>query len=174
MNIHGKISLWNGYQAIKVWGPLLSLVCFLSGCEKTREAFGLTRQQPDEFTAPPRFSLERPTHLELMPPQPGTAPRARIAPDIKAREVLNISTNMTEMKGLSASEIALLQSANVKAANPHIRQIIHQETVDRTPSKTIINKVLFWQKPQMPGEVIDPHAERRKYPPYPQETDHED
>jgi hypothetical protein len=138
---------------------IMAFCTFLSSCDKAREAFGLNRHQPDEFTTPPRTELQAPMSLDLPPPQPGAPNRGVVAADIKARELL--SAQSTEEATSSPIEEALLASAGAEGVQSDIRQTINQEARANRPPKTIINKALFWQKPKAEGDVIDPYKERK-------------
>ncbi|MBM3516594.1 MAG: DUF3035 domain-containing protein, partial [Alphaproteobacteria bacterium] len=56
----------------------LFAAAFLGGCEQSREALGLTKRQPDEFTVVSRAPLVVPPDANLRPPLPG-APRPQEA-----------------------------------------------------------------------------------------------
>ena len=140
---------------------LLLCLSFIQACDKTRDAFGLSRHQPDEFTTPPRSNLQAPSTSVLVPPQQGAPRRGAIVADRQAQQILNIQPSLDVSGKSSSIEENLLQNARSTTNDPNIRQRIVQETASTPQQKPFINEVLFWQQPQDPSDkVIDPHKER--------------
>ncbi len=140
----------------------ISLLTILSGCQKTREAFGLNRHQPDEFTTSPRQSLDRPANFELPRPEPGARSRGTTPADLQARETLNVATQVNIPGSTSSIEKTVLTAAGSTDAQKNIRQTINNENSAGPAQKGVVQKVLFWQKSKAAGDVIDPHDERDK------------
>ena len=143
---------------------LASLCSVLQSCSKARDAFGLNRHQPDEFTTPMRSGLEAPTTLSLEPPQQGAPRRGQIIANDRAQQILEISGSNNEAAMSSAIEQELLLKARTNKADSTIRQEIWQDNLDLPQEKPLINKLLFWQHVDDPShKVINATKERDEY-----------
>lgn len=132
-----------------------------TGCSGLSQVFGLNRTSPDEFSVLSKAPLVVPPDSNLRPPEPG-APRPQEA---SSRE--NAQSALTGRKepvlpagGRSVGESALLRQAGAQNVDPSIRQIINSEYTQLADKDTsFTDRLLFWQKPQEPGEVIDAQKE---------------
>lgn len=163
---------------ISTWfaGAALAVVC-LSGCEAARETFGFTKQAPDEFAVVARAPLVVPPDYGLRPPQPGAErPQEKQVRD-QARETMigrNQSPGGPQLASTGASapvrgvprsegERALLGKAGALDADPAIRRTIDREsTMLAEADSDLIDRLIFWQKKEEPGTVVDPDAESKR------------
>ncbi len=155
--------------------PLLSrvvvgLALALTGCDAARESFGFTKQAPDEFSVVTRAPLVIPPDFGLRPPQPG-APRPQEKPVVeKARETVlgkeAAGQQFAAADGaqtLSEGERALLSEAHAVSVDPSIRHTVDREsTLLADADHDFIDKLIFWQKAEPPGEVVDPGKESQR------------
>jgi hypothetical protein len=160
----------------------LALVCLglgLAGCENTKEMLGLTKRSPDEFQVVSRAPLSMPPDYSLRPPTPG-APRpqegtvqdqakgivtghaernVQLAPD----QIPSIGEGEPQRAAESEGETSFLQSASMGGVDPNIRKLVDQETAsDEESSKSLLDSLIFWRKPEPYGTVVDPAAEEKR------------
>jgi len=160
----------------------LALACLalgLAGCESTKEMLGLTKRSPDEFQVVSRAPLSMPPDYSLRPPTPG-APRPQegtvqqqaqgIITGYSGRNTTTLAPDQIPSVGEgeqttaeSAGESAFLQSAGMTGVDPNIRKLVDQETAaDEESSKSVLDSLIFWRKPEPYGTVVDPVAEQKR------------
>ncbi|MCA0369573.1 MAG: DUF3035 domain-containing protein [Proteobacteria bacterium] len=134
-----------------VWA-LVATSVVLSGCDKTKEALGLKREQPDEYTILSRPPLSAPPCLALNPPKAGEKPRFEAAGEDSAKEALGVSGEASARP--SSAEDALLTNAKARPEDEKAPSPEREEADDEVP-------YLFGAPNK--GTVIDPKAEQEKY-----------
>lgn len=154
------------YSAIVL---LLSLG--VAGCSGVREQLGLNRSAPDEFRVVSRAPLTVPPEFSLRPPQPG-APRPQVgtARDQARRAV--VGSDGRAITGLTASgqtvqrtagENSLLKQAGSDKSAPDIRFLVDSESNRiNEESEDFLRRLIFWQKKDPPGVVVDANAETKR------------
>jgi hypothetical protein len=151
----------------------------LAGCESTKEMLGLTKRSPDEFQVVSRAPLSMPPDYSLRPPTPG-APRPQEGTvQQQAQDIVtgHPDRNLTlqpdqipppgegepQRAAESEGETAFLQSASMGGVDPNIRKLVDQETAaDEESSKSLLDSLIFWRKPEPYGKVVDPAAEEKR------------
>lgn len=144
----------------------------LGGCETAKSVVGMQKQAPDEFEVVTRAPLSIPPDYGLRPPAPGAERPQDVAPRDEARRILlRNSGNQVQTQAdeavrsgrFSRGEAALLARAGAVDADPSIRQKVNQEsTALADESDTITQKLLFWQDPPAPGQVVNAEQESRR------------
>ena len=142
-------------------------VLALGGCEKTREAVGLTKQPPDEFSVVTRAPLKLPPDYSLRPPKPGVKRPQEVLPIDKARGTLfrrsDTIKKMVKSTKISRGEASLLINAGAESADPKIRQLIDKENSGLVETeRKFLRKIIFWQTPPSPGKLVDPIKEAKR------------
>ncbi|MHC8492082.1 DUF3035 domain-containing protein [Thalassospira sp. SM2505] len=140
----------------------------VSGCESTRETFGLNKQSPDEFAVVSRAPLSLPPDFTMRVPDPG-APRPQTGSTTdQARRIL-VGDDPTKVKRditsgtASKGQVALLSASGAQYADPEIRSTVDRETsIFISESESIVDDLLFWQEKQDPNSVVDPTAEAKR------------
>ena len=140
----------------------------VSGCESTRETFGLNKQSPDEFAVVSRAPLSLPPDFTMRVPDPG-APRPQTGSTTdQARRIL-VGDDPTQVKRditsgtASKGQVALLSASGAQYADPEIRSTVDRETsIFISESESIVDDLLFWQEKQDPNSVVDPTAEAKR------------
>lgn len=145
---------------------LLALGLGLSGCAKTREAFGLNKSVPDEFAVVTRAPLSLPPDYGLRPPTPGVGrPQERQVRD-EARRILLSSGGGTVIETSAApstGELALLNKAGAANADPSIRRKVSRENkLLAAGDKGFVDRLIFWRKDEPKHSEIDPAREARR------------
>jgi len=161
-NKQGPIS----FHLIAVIG-VLALGLGVSGCAKTREAFGLNKSAPDEFSVVTRAPLSLPPDYGLRPPTPGAQrPQEKDVKD-EARRILITSGGGTATQTMSApsvGEAALLSKAGAAHADPSIRRKVSRENnLLASGDKGFVDRLMFWRKKdEEKHSEIDPTREARR------------
>lgn len=146
--------------------PIFSVCCLilvggLTACsESTKESLGLARRTPDAFSVVTRAPLDIPPDYYLRPPTPGAPRPQEQTPDAQAANALIGGKPVA--KSASKIESAVLQQANVGAADPNIRSTIDAETIEIIQSEQpTINKIIGkgGDLSTAPAPVIDPKQE---------------
>ena len=146
---------------------LLAAPAMLSGCDSTKEALGLTKKAPDEFSVVTKAPLVLPPEFGLRPPQPGAPrPQDRTAQD-RARTALGLTGQAPgtgpDTAARSAGENALLQLAHATHPDPDIRRKINDEYTQLAErDKSFVDRLIFWQKPEDPGLAVDATKEAQR------------
>lgn len=157
---------------------LLSAACLagfalaLSGCEGARSALGMDKQPPDEFAVVTRAPLSMPPDYGLRPPAPGAERPQEQNPRSRARDILlgnaaagpgDAAAEAVSSGRFSQGEAAILNRAGALNPDPVIRQTVNREsTALAETEKGMFDKLLFWQEPRPPGEVVDPAKEAQR------------
>ena len=145
----------------------LAAICLLAACgQETARTIGLTRDAPDEFQVTTRAPLSMPPMLGQLPtPRPG-APRPQ---EVSARDQAEAALAPGAMLGNpgrptapTSGEQALLAQTG-RGAPADIRATVDAETtrLDRS-SRTVVDRVLFWQQQPEPGIPVDPSREAQR------------
>lgn len=160
---------WNGTIGILC---LATLALGIAGCDGARSAIGLDKQAPDEFAVVTRAPLSMPPDYGLRPPTPGAErPQERTVRN-EARDILLRSSRLTPQDAvrtavasgrLTPGEAAFLARAGALNVDPAIRQTVNREsTAVAEATAGMLDKVLFWQKADEPGTIVDPEKEARR------------
>ncbi len=124
--------------------------------------FGLTRDAPDEFMVTTRAPLSMPPDYSLRPPRPGAPRPMEQSPRSQAEEALVPQTALdTTQAGESPGQEALVQAAG-PAASDRIRAQVDADARMQQSDTSFVSKLLFWQKPEPPGIVVDPQKEAQR------------
>lgn len=120
----------------------------LSGCQSVREATGVAKLAPDEFTVLTKAPLIVPPDFNLRPPQPGAADRNLSSPEDMARNALfqqqDASTAAARLgQDFSESERLLLSRSGGSLADPGIRQQIGIDSGQSDQGEEFAREVLF-------------------------------
>jgi len=167
-----------GRNPLRLAALALGLVALaaLPGCDTLRSTFGGGKQAPDEFAVLARAPLSLPPDFQLRPPAPGMARPQDEAPQVQAQAAL-FGTNTgvvpapggiaaaptVDMSNLSAGERSLLQMADADQVDPNIRRVVNEETTALIQrDRSFVNRLVFWQAPLPPGEVVDAQRERER------------
>jgi hypothetical protein len=144
----------------------------LTACEGARSAFGLDKQAPDEFAVVTRAPLSMPPDYGLRPPTPGAERPQEKSVRNEARDILLGSARGSSGDALSSAvasgrysqgEAALLSRAGALNVDPTIRQMVNRESSAVAEASTgMMDKVLFWREPEMPGTIVDPEKEAQR------------
>jgi hypothetical protein len=143
---------------------LTGATVFLSGCDtnKLSRTFGFTRDAPDEFTVTTRAPLSMPPDFALRPPRPG-APRPQEQSEARQAEealVPQIALG-TPQAGMSAGQQALVQQAG-PSAPADIRQELAQDRRSEQANQGLVDRLLFWRKPDNQAVLVDPKREAQR------------
>ncbi|MBL0941303.1 MAG: DUF3035 domain-containing protein [Alphaproteobacteria bacterium] len=138
----------------------------LTGCDTTREALGLKRNQPDEFTVLQTAPLTLPPNFNDLPtPEPGADRPQESSSREKARQALLENTELnqdSEEYEASGGETAILDKVGAQEALPNIRQIVDKEAnVESKEQESFIKNITSFGK-KKPGKVIDPVEENKE------------
>ena len=74
------------FGAARAAGVLLVAAGLLAGCSEARQAMGLGKRAPDEFTVVKRAPLSLPPEYSLRPPEPGAPRPQEPSPTAQARQ----------------------------------------------------------------------------------------
>ena len=145
------------------------LLASLGGCGDFRQAFGLDKQSPDEYTVVEHAPLTIPPDYGLRPPRNPSERVAEAAPVQEAREtVFHARTagqqDAPSANGLSGGENALLSHAGAAGADSGVRAQVNQETeAAQHPEGSMVDSLLFWKAPPAaPNESIDAEKEAQR------------
>jgi|TARA_B110000438_G_scaffold235885_1_gene232791 hypothetical protein len=137
----------------------------LGGCSDTRRALGIDKSLPDEFAVVRRAPLVMPPDYNLRPPAPGSERPQEGTTAEQARNTL-IGRNRIDgyrVRGFSAGEIELLDSAGADFILPGIRVTLDRETsAFATESDSFTDRLVFWSSNRQLGTPIDPVAEQKR------------
>jgi len=156
--------------------PLVALAVAATACNDVREAVGITKRMPDEFEVVKQAPLVLPPNFTLRPPEPGAPRPQELQPREAAQAALTgrrqapagDATPILRSGGVggaprSAGESALLGLANATTVDPSIRRTINEETTQLLErDKSFVDRLVFWQKPAVPGLVVDATKESQR------------
>ena len=146
---------------------VLAAVVATSGCDKTREVFGLKRTQVDEFGVVDRQPLSTPPNYNLRPPLPGVKSLAHKSVDQKAKTAVLGSNSAETSVPVTKGEKVFLEKAKATNLDPNIRVKIAAESAKATKDdpSAFGEDLVFWKNKTSSkgGDVIDPRAENKKY-----------
>ncbi|MBI4185253.1 MAG: DUF3035 domain-containing protein [Proteobacteria bacterium] len=139
----------------------------LGGCSAVKNTFSVERDAPDEFTVVSRAPLSLPPEFNLRPPRPGEPRPQEGSVRDEARQALfgaGAPTARARADGrFSAGENAVLDLSGARNAEADIRQLVDRESLalaDR--GRSFADRLIFWQKPEPPGMVVDPSKEAQR------------
>lgn len=144
------------------------LVCALAalalvGCSDARKIVGLDRTTPDEFAVVTHAPLTLPPNLRapLPEPRPGAArPQEPSQTEVAKATVFGRGKAATPAASSNGGK-ALVAKAGADKIDPDVRKKVDQEATDEVVAdRGLIDSLLFWQKPQQPGTVVDPKKEQ--------------
>ena len=142
------------------------LALLLVGCgADTGKILGLEKKAPDEFTVFTRAPLSLPPDYGLRPPNPDAKRDQDTAPRDEAKNVLLGKKTVTkaDLANKTPGDVALLTKAGALDANPQIRRVVDDESaVLAVESDGFVDNLLFWQKQDPPGTIIDATAEAQR------------
>ncbi len=138
-------------QQIPSWTKLaliIGLSFALSNCQSVREATGVAKLAPDEFTVLTKAPLIVPPDYNLRPPQPGAADRNLSSPADMARNALfqqqDAATAAARLgQDYSEGERMLLARTGASLADPAIRQQIRIDSGQTDQGDEFARGVLF-------------------------------
>lgn len=137
---------------------LATSVCamtLLTGCDKAKEALGLKREQPDEFTILSRPPLSAPPSIALAPPKPGAKGPHETSALKDAQDQLGFKAS--ESTSVSGAEKSLLSKAKVtEEGTSSLSDIEEDKDEDDVP-------YLFGNESESKKDLIDPVAEKKKH-----------
>lgn len=150
----------------RVVGSLLLVgsLILLGGCssDKLARTFGLTRDAPDEYTVTTRAPLSMPPDYNLRPPRPGAARPQEQSERQQAEEALVPQTALNEpQSSVSAGQAALMQEAGPPAPSD-IRRDVDHDARYADDDQSLIDKVLYWRKPNIQQAQVDPQKESQR------------
>lgn len=135
----------------------------LSGCEGVKSIVGQSKSAPDEFAVYSRAPLSLPPDYGLRPPAPGTLRPQGVDPRAQSRKTLLGDRAGAGGGPLQAGEQALLNRLGAANPDPDIRRKINQESAALAEeSASITDRLMFWNKPNEYGTVVDPKKESKR------------
>ncbi len=141
----------------------------LSACSATKESFDFSQKAPDEFAVVKRAPLELPPEYTLRPPTPGAQRPQEQAATEQAQEAIfggsEAKAKKAVKKSASSGEQILLQKSGATNANPDIRTILDQETIQLSEeNKPTFDRIIgvTGKKYEAPTKTIDPVKERER------------
>jgi hypothetical protein len=160
-----------GRRPWRAAGLAVLAVFTLTACDDARRLLGREKAPPDEFKIVSRAPLSLPPDYALRPPQPGAARPQETATPETARNALLASSGVTAAPRTpvatgaapSPGESALLAAAGASRADPAIREVVDRESSQLVDAdQTLLDKLIFWRKPDEPGTVVDPQRETQR------------
>jgi Protein of unknown function (DUF3035) len=125
----------------------LGVALVLVGCQSIREATGVAKLPPDEFTVLTKAPLIIPPDFNLRPPQPGIGSRNEIAAGEQARALLFPQNAAAQAQALgtafSEGEKLLLARSNALAVDPNIRRTIRADAGQEDLGPDFAQRLLF-------------------------------
>ena len=143
--------------------PLAGLL-LVGGCGNSSlgRTFGLVRDTPDEFAVATRAPLSMPPDYTLRPPQPGAArPQDQSERSLAESALVPAAALGSAPVGVSPGQAALVRDAGGGAPGD-IRQRVDRETRDQGNNDSVVDKVLFWRKPNTGAAVVNPTGEQQR------------
>lgn len=147
-----------------IYAVLTGVVLAAAGCGGARETFGLNKEAPDEFAVATRAPLDIPPDYGLRPPAPDKArPQERAVRDAAKEIVVGQTKKPQTIAGLTAGESALLVRAGAVGEDSGIRSKVDKESKQLAEDdKSFMQRLMFWQKPPMPGQILDSEKEAKR------------
>lgn len=147
-----------------IGAALMGVLLVAGGCSGARESFGLTRDAPDEFAVSTRAPLDIPPDYGLRPPAPDDArPQERAIRDAAKEIVVGKTKPPLTIAGLTAGESALLVRAGAAGQDSGIRSKVDKESKQLAEDdKSFVQRLMFWQKPPLPGQILDSDKEAKR------------
>jgi len=140
---------------------ILLLAGALAGCESVKSIVGQKKTAPDEFAVYSRAPLSLPPDYGLRPPAPGTIRPQGMDPRSQSQQTL--LGGQAAAGNVQPGEQALLRQLGAASADPSIRSLINQETAALADeSSSITDRLMFWNKPNEFGTVVDPEKESKR------------
>lgn len=121
-------------RSVKFFFLSTALVFSLSGCDTTKQAFGMKRSSPNEFTVIKRAPLTIPSSFDLPEPEPGIKDRSeriRPASSEKAKSIVfqDDSKKISQRKDhLTKGDDEFLSKAGAQSVDDNIRKTVDRET----------------------------------------------
>lgn len=119
----------------------------LIGCQSIREATGVAKLPPDEFTVLTKAPLIIPPDFNLRPPQPGIASRNEIAAGEQGRAALFPQNAAGAAAALgtaySDGEKLLLARTNALSVDPNIRRAVGADAGQEDQGPEFAQRVLY-------------------------------
>ncbi len=146
---------------------IFALACVLAlpacGGDELTRTFGLSRDAPDEFQVTTRAPLSMPPNLALRPPSPGATRPQEMTQRQQAEATLVPDAVLATQPGagLTPGQQALVSAAG-PAAPANIRDRVDNEAALDTPSRSLTDRLLFWQPAPLPGTQVDPVRENQR------------
>ncbi len=146
---------------------ILSAIVMISGCDKTREVFGLKRTQVDEFGVVDRHPLSTPPNYNLRPPLKNAKNLAHNIVNRKAKKAVFGSNVGDTSVPVAAGEKAFLNEAGATNLDPDVRSKIADENpaIEKEGLPSVGEDLVFWKNKstRKNDDVIDPQVENEKY-----------
>ncbi len=143
---------------------LTGSLILLAGCsgDKLARTFGLTRDAPDEYTVTTRAPLSMPPDYSLRPPRPGVPRPQEQSERAQAEAALVPETALNgPQNSASAGQAALVQEAGPPAPSD-IRRSVDQDARYAEDDQSLIDKILYWRKPNTELAQVDPRKESQR------------
>ena len=129
------------------YAAVFGLGLALMGCESVRQATGVAKLPPDEFTVLTKAPLILPPDFNLRPPQPGVASRNDPDADESGRAALFPQSAAAAAAALGANysdgEKLLLTKTNALNVDPNIRRSITGDAGQEDQGPAFAQRVLF-------------------------------
>lgn len=137
----------------------------LSGCgsHDLARTFGFARTPPDEFTVTTQAPLSMPPDFSLRPPRPG-APRPQAQSTTREAEealVPQTALQSAQTAPMSPGQQALLAAAGPAAPGNTAAQVDREAQLEQ-PSRSFIDRLMFWRSPAQPGDVVNAKQESER------------
>lgn len=158
----------DGRKAAPVAALVMAAGLALAGCSDARKAMGWDKNPPDEFRIVNRAPLSQPPNYALRPPQPGAPrPQETSTQDRVRQSVIGTNGNSASAapsaSTASAGEAALLARIGTSRVDPRIREMVDSEAQNAAEAdRTLVDRIIFWRKPEEPGTVIDAQKEAQR------------
>jgi hypothetical protein len=134
----------------------ISIIC---GCQQTKDALGISRHQPDEFSVLTRDTLRAPKSASMAAPSKNQYYPFAMTPEKKAMAALGFSVTSAP---LSANDQEFIKSVSMKGCDPNVRALIAQDMKGTSSSNMDpwAAKMFSWHKDREDKkEAIDPNHE---------------
>jgi hypothetical protein len=129
------------------WAAMLSAGLALMGCQSVREATGVAKIAPDEFTVLTKAPLVIPPDFNLRPPQPGVASRNEVDAGDQGRAVLFPQNAVAAAAALgtaySDGEKLLLAKTNALNVDPNIRRNVSADVGQEDQGPAFAQRLLY-------------------------------